>query len=192
MPSETRRPRNAEATRDAILQAAIRGFARAGYDGIGVREIAGDAGVTAMLVNRYFGSKQGLFAEAVDVAFAPPVIVPEGDQSLGRAAVEALVARSDATSDDMLPFLILLKSVSNPDAAVIVRDAIERHVGHRLAGRLPAPGRQIRGDVLLSVISGVLLMRRVVGTRALNTRSTQRLETLLEAVFDAVSATELD
>ncbi|HEV7965751.1 MAG TPA: helix-turn-helix domain-containing protein, partial [Actinoplanes sp.] len=57
------RPRNAAATRAAILASARRNFARAGYDGVGVREIAGGAGVTAMLVNRYFGSKEQLFAE---------------------------------------------------------------------------------------------------------------------------------
>ena len=34
------RQRNAAATRAAILQSARRAFARAGYDGAGVREIA--------------------------------------------------------------------------------------------------------------------------------------------------------
>jgi AcrR family transcriptional regulator len=39
---------------------AVRGvrFSHHGYDGIGVREIAQTAGVTGVLVNRYFGSKQ--------------------------------------------------------------------------------------------------------------------------------------
>ena len=59
------RRRNAAATREAILASARRAFARAGYDGAGVREIAAGAGVTAMLVNRYFGSKEQLFAEAI-------------------------------------------------------------------------------------------------------------------------------
>ncbi|HEX4225530.1 MAG TPA: TetR family transcriptional regulator [Pseudonocardiaceae bacterium] len=45
-------------------------FTASGYDGVGVREIAAGAGVTAMLVNRYFGSKEQLFAEAVDTSFA--------------------------------------------------------------------------------------------------------------------------
>ena len=71
MSTDSPRPRNAAATREAILDSAIRNFARAGYDGVGVREIAGDAGVTAMLVNRYFGSKEQLFIEAVEVSFAP-------------------------------------------------------------------------------------------------------------------------
>ena len=59
------RPRNAAATREAILNSARAAFARAGYDGAGVREIAAGAGVTAMLVNRYFGSKEQLFAEVI-------------------------------------------------------------------------------------------------------------------------------
>ena len=60
-----RRRRDAAATREAILEAATRRFATQGYERAGVREIAADAGVTAALVNRYFGSKEGLFAEVI-------------------------------------------------------------------------------------------------------------------------------
>jgi AcrR family transcriptional regulator len=191
MPSGLSRSRNATTTRQAILDSAIRNFARAGYDGVGVREIAGDAGVTAMLVNRYFGSKELLFAEAVETAFTPPVFIAENPEALARDAATALVARSAPDADDLAPFFIMLRSVSNPRSAEIVRGAIERHVGKRLARQLPSPGRQLRGDVALSVISGVLLMRRVVGTRALNGRKTDQLAELLEAVFDAVINTPL-
>ena len=48
---------------------------RAGYDGAGVREIAEGAGVTAMLVNRYFGSKEQLFAEVVAEIMTRPIIL---------------------------------------------------------------------------------------------------------------------
>ena len=63
-----RRRRDAAATREAILEAATRRFATQGYEHAGVREIAADAGVTAALVNRYFGSKEGLFAEVIERA----------------------------------------------------------------------------------------------------------------------------
>jgi AcrR family transcriptional regulator len=55
-----RRPRNAVATREAILHSALAAFSRHGYDGVGVREIARTAAVTGGLVNRYFGSKEQL------------------------------------------------------------------------------------------------------------------------------------
>ncbi|MEH3137788.1 MAG: TetR family transcriptional regulator [Mycolicibacterium neoaurum] len=186
------RRRDAAATREAILASAIRHFARAGYDGVGVREIAGDAGVTAMLVNRYFGSKEQLFAEAVDVSFTPGVFITEGSQSLTRDAATILVSRSASDADEVSPFLIMLRSASNPRATEVVRDAIERHVGRRLSSRLPEPGARLRSDVILSVISGVLLMRRVVGTGAMNRRTApDQLATLLEAVLDAIVETPL-
>src|ERR1700761_2340367 len=72
------RPRNAAATRAAILASARKAFAMAGYDGVGLREIAAGAGVTAMLVNRYFGSREQLFAEvSADTMRDPVILTPE-------------------------------------------------------------------------------------------------------------------
>jgi AcrR family transcriptional regulator len=185
------RPRNAAATRDAILASAIHNFARAGYDGVGVREIAGDAGVTAMMVNRYFGSKERLFAEAVDVSFTPPAVIAEQSGSFARDAATALVARTNPDAEPLEPFLIMLRSVSNPRGIEIVREGIERHVGRRLARQLPEAGRNVRNDVILSVISGVLLMRRVIATRALNDTDPDQLVKVLDAVFTAIVETPL-
>ncbi|MGW1737845.1 TetR/AcrR family transcriptional regulator [Nocardia sp. NPDC001965] len=181
------RPRNAAATRAAILHSAIRHFARSGYDGAGVRSIAQDAGVSAMMVNRYFGSKEQLFAEAVEVAFAPPAVITENSVSLAHDTAAALVARTHPDADPLEPFLIMLRSVSSPYAVEIVRDAIERHVGQRLSRQLPGPDSDLRGDITLSVIAGVLLMRRIVGTRALAEAGADRLTAILESVFTAVA-----
>ena len=63
------RPRNAQATRDAILAAARTLFTQHGFEGVGLREIAAQVGVNASLVNRYFGSKEALFTAAVDAPF---------------------------------------------------------------------------------------------------------------------------
>src|SRR5690606_34391291 len=54
---------NAAATRATILQAAKARCIEESYDRGGVRDIAGDAGVDAALISRYFGSKEELFAE---------------------------------------------------------------------------------------------------------------------------------
>lgn len=189
MPSAQPRPRNAAATRAAILQSAIEHFADAGYDGAGVRQIAKDAGVTAMLVNRYFGSKAQLFAEAVEIAFAPPVFVVEESDTVARNAAAALVSRTGPAGDPPKSFLIMLLSVSDPVAVRIVREAIERHVGQRLARQIDRPDRELRTELVLSVISGVLLMRSVVGTRALREGDPEDIAGILEAVFDAIIGT---
>jgi AcrR family transcriptional regulator len=185
------RPRNAAATREAILESAIRNFARSGYDGVGVREIAGDAGITAMMVNRYFGSKEQLFAEAVETSFAPPAVIAADSDALMHDAAVALVARTDPDADPLEPFLIMLKSVSSPRAVEIVRAAIERHVGQRLGAQLPEPVRQVRTDVMLSVVAGFLLMRRVILPRPRGEADPDHLVSLLEAVFTAIVETPL-
>jgi AcrR family transcriptional regulator len=185
--STEKRPRNAAATRDAILQSAIEAFARAGYDGVGVREIASDAGVTAMMVNRYFGSKEALFAEAVEAAFAPSVVVPEDSASLAHdAAVNVVAAANPGPA-----YLIMLRSVSNPRALEIVRDAISRHVGTRLLRQLPEPGRSLRNEVMLSVIAGIFMMRGVIATRDLAEADPASLQRLVEAVFTSIIETPL-
>lgn len=186
MPAARPRPRNAALTREAILQSAIRHFAEAGYDGVGVRQIAQDAGVTAMLVNRYFGSKEQLFAEAVETAFAPAVFVGDRSGDIAADAASALVTRTGPAGDPPKSFLIMLLSVSNPVAVRIVREAIERHVGQRLARQIDLPDRELRTDIALSVISGVLLMRSVVGTRALAEGDPQDIAAILESVFTAI------
>jgi len=186
MASDLPRPRNAAATREAILQSAIQHFARAGYDGVGVREIAADAGVTAMLVNRYFGSKEQLFTEAVETSFATPVFIAEGSDELAHDIAAALTTHSAPGVESVAPFLMMLRSVSNPAAVRIVRAGVARHAGRRLSRQLPEPASQLRSDVALAVISGVLLMRQVVGTRALSRSSAAQLETILEGVFAAI------
>lgn len=52
-------------TRDSILRAAVELFAERGYDGTTLRSITDKAGVDVAMVSHFFGSKQGLFNEAV-------------------------------------------------------------------------------------------------------------------------------
>jgi AcrR family transcriptional regulator len=181
------RRRNAASTRQAILDAAVAAFCQRGYDGVGVREIAADAGVTAMLVNRYFGSKEGLFEEVVEVVLAPPSVVPETPEDLVRRTVEALVARSAPAADAENPFQLTLLSAHNPRAAEIVRAAMLRHVVARLARLLPGDLAQERGEILLSVVMGIWMMRKVIGTPGLVAIPPGQLETQLTAMLAVIA-----
>ncbi|WP_433280894.1 TetR/AcrR family transcriptional regulator [Pseudonocardia xinjiangensis] len=186
------RPRNAAATRAAILESAVVAFTRSGYDGAGVREIAQAAGVTAMLVNRYFGSKEQLFREVVDVVLAPPTIVPEDSATLAHRVAETLTARTTPEAEHLDPFLLMLRSASNPRANEIVRTGIERYAGRRLAALLPGPRPDERSELLLSLIAGVWLLRKVVGTTALAAMEPADLTRRLEEVFGAAIAPDPD
>ncbi|MFW6051263.1 MAG: TetR/AcrR family transcriptional regulator [Myxococcota bacterium] len=65
-----RRERNADETRARILEAATAEFARKGYDGARLRDVAEAAGVHHALLHHYFGDKEGLFRAVVERAFA--------------------------------------------------------------------------------------------------------------------------
>jgi len=57
-------------TREAILIVALRIFAAKGYEAASMREIATEAGINHGLIRYYFGSKDRLWKDAVDRAFA--------------------------------------------------------------------------------------------------------------------------
>src|SRR3977135_4506544 len=64
---------DAPATLEQILDAAFRAFATYGYDGVAVRTLNRELGVSHNLIHQRFGSKQGLWYAAVDRAFSQQV-----------------------------------------------------------------------------------------------------------------------
>src|SRR3979409_567871 len=71
----TGRPKaqDAPATLEEILDAAFRAFATYGYDGVAVRTLNRELGVSHNLIHQRFGSKQALWYAAVDRAFGQQV-----------------------------------------------------------------------------------------------------------------------
>src|SRR5215831_16860854 len=83
-PSATRQGRRAvrtgrragdSGTREAILQAARAQFAEHGYDGATIRAIAAAAGVDPALVHHFYGSKESLFAAAMQLPVVPSEVI---------------------------------------------------------------------------------------------------------------------
>jgi AcrR family transcriptional regulator len=56
----------AEERKKQILKCATRVFAKKGYHGATTKAISEEAGIAEALIYRYFGSKKGLFTEAVE------------------------------------------------------------------------------------------------------------------------------
>jgi AcrR family transcriptional regulator len=71
----TGRPKaqDAPVTLEQILDAAFRAFATYGYDGVAVRTLNRELGVSHNLIHQRFGSKQDLWYAAVDRAFSQQV-----------------------------------------------------------------------------------------------------------------------
>ena len=64
---------DAPAALDEILAAALRAFATHGYEGVSVRTLNRELGVSHNLIHQRFGSKQGLWYSAVDRAFSQQI-----------------------------------------------------------------------------------------------------------------------
>jgi AcrR family transcriptional regulator len=180
------RRRDAAATRQAILDSARQAFARAGYEGAGVREIASGAGVTAMLVNRYFGSKEGLFSEVVADIMARPTILTQANlQSAapGTDMAAALVALTAADAAPLEGFQIMLRSASSSRAAEIGRVQLEKRYQRVLAAALRGDSAPQRAALILALVAGVQVMRQMIGLDALAKANPKALIAILGPVL---------
>ncbi len=64
---------DAVAIQEAILRAALEAFAQRGFDGVSVRELNRQIGVSHNLVHYYFRSKDALWRAAIDYGLRPTV-----------------------------------------------------------------------------------------------------------------------
>jgi AcrR family transcriptional regulator len=181
------RPRDADATRAAILASARRAFAAHGYDGAGVREIAAGAGVTAMMVNRYFGSKGKLFAKAVAATMAEPIILADenlhGPERAARMAL-ALVAITTPGETPLEGFQMLIRSAASEGAARIGRAEIDKRYQKLLTESLTGPRAAERAALVFALVAGVQFMRQSLELPALAKATPASLTALLTPLFE--------
>lgn len=156
------RGRNAAATRQAILEAARAAFMCDGYEQVGVREIAGRAGVDPALVNRYFGSKEGLFAEAVASKFDLRALFA-GDRATLGERLARYVLQKKSPHDGYDPLVALLRSTSCEAPARMLREALQEGFVKPLAALLEGPDALQRAELVGSTLLGLLVHRTVIG-----------------------------
>ncbi len=188
------RRRNAAATRAAILDSARQAFARAGYDGVGLREIAQGAGVTAMMVNRYFGSKERLFAEAIAETMAKTSVLTPIILDARASGAEIAAALINITKKDATPlegFQIMLRSASSERASEIGREQIENHHQRLIAAALSGDLAPQRAAVALSLIAGFQIMRQMIGLSPLTEAEPAALIKILAPLFQQLIGGEL-
>ncbi len=100
---------DADKTRAALLDAALRAFAERGFEGASIREITGAVGVGHNLVRHYFGSKEDLWRAAIRHGLEPAAarIVEMFDVGEARPLRPTLRAGLE---------LLMVEAAANPDA----------------------------------------------------------------------------
>lgn len=172
-------------TREQILVAARRRFASVGYDRATVRAIADEAGVDARLVHHYFGSKQRLFVEAVEIPVDPestilPLIAAQSDPA---AALAGFIAGMlEDPEYQRVSTGLIRAAAADPDAAALARDFLTLRIVGPVAEQLEADEADVRVSLLASQIAGLVLVRNILGLEPLASLGKARLTAALEPV----------
>jgi AcrR family transcriptional regulator len=182
--ARTGRRRGSPDTREAILVAARAAFAEQGYDGAGIRAIAGTAGVDPALVHHYFGTKEKLFLAAVAAPFDPGEVLPRvtgaGIDGFGERLVRTLLG-------------IWEDPVRGPAALALLRSAVRHDWSARmlrefLTNRVLRRGMQLLEiDPVEAPLRASLVASQIFGL--VGVRYALRIEPLASASVEDVVAT---
>lgn len=194
-------------TRQAILSSARSCFADHGYDGATIRAIAAGAGVDPALVHHFYGSKEALFAAAMQLPVVPSEVLAAalagtgasagscagaGAGSSAGAGTGELVIRAALgmweSADLRDTFLGLLRSaLTSEQAAAMLReflaDAILGPVALLAEGTDPADA-EYRAAMVASQVVGLALTRYVLAFGPVATASADDLAATMGPTLD--------
>jgi AcrR family transcriptional regulator len=156
------RPRDSAATRQALVDAGRTLFATVGYDATTVRAIADRAGVNQALLFRYFGNKEGLFAEAV-LGEALELLADAPRHDLLERTLVAVLDDEQGHAAEILMAVLRAAGSSQVGEAVRIRlgEAYSAAFASLVDTDDPADAA-VRADLLLAWLLGIALNRSVL------------------------------
>ena len=177
-PAPDARQRDAERTREALLDAALAEFGAKGLAGARTSEIAERAGVNKQLISYYFGGKEGLYKAILDRWYAQEAQLAETDISL-----EELVWRyfeAGHRQPDLQRLFIREELEQDPDAVEHepIADDIEDLRARQAAGEIADDLDPAFVLLVLqtAVLSGIVFPREVKRLMGMDPGSEEFLE----------------
>lgn len=169
--SRTGRRAGDSGTREAILQAARALFAEHGYDGATIRGIAAAATVDPALVHHFYGTKERLFAAAMELPVIPSEVITAAlagrapGESAGTHMVRSALALWESTELRGALQAMLRSALTSEQAAATLRgfiaEAILRPVAS-VAGGADPERTPFRASLVASQMLGLALSRYVL------------------------------
>ena len=201
-PARTRTGRRSgdSGSKAAILQAARAQFADRGYDGATIRAIAAAAGVDPALVHHFYGSKERLFAAAMELPAVPSEAITaalarrEPGTSLGTHMVRSALALWES-ADMRESFQAMLRSaLTSEQAAATLRDFIAESIlgpVASVAGGPDADRAPFRASLVASQMLGLAVARYVLQFGPVAQASPGELAAAIGPVVDRYLTAEL-
>lgn len=171
--------RNLEATRERILAAAAEIFAQSGYAQTSLRQIAARAGIAPSLVSRYFGTKAGLFEQALMHVVATNTVFTWDKARFGETMADLIPRRSNTNIT-----VALVLALADPETREIARRVFRAHMIQPLVDWLGPPDAEERAMELFSLMTGFTIHMHGLAPDPLPERSTQWLARTLQAIVD--------
>ena len=155
-----------QATRQRILQAGATLFSRTSFSSVPVRRIAAEAGVDASLINRYFGSKEGLFREILASALPKDLL----SSALGEAPRERLGETLVRAADELWSStkgagLIAIARRSLAGDSATVRDALLSTIVAQIRSLIDDSGStdpDLRASLVATQMLGLVVSRHLL------------------------------
>jgi AcrR family transcriptional regulator len=154
-------------TRDAILASARERFAEQGYDRVRMRDVAAEAGVDVALVTYHFGSKDGLFAAALEMptpmaALMADVLEHGALDDFAERFLSRVLEVWDREETGGALVALVRSAMSHPPAAERLRAFVQAELLARIAERLDVPDADRRAALFGSQLIGLMLYRHVL------------------------------
>jgi AcrR family transcriptional regulator len=154
-------------TREAILSAARKRFAEAGFDRASIRSIAGLAGVDPALVHHYFGTKQELLTAAVNLPVDPDFIrariAAAPMDRLGETIVRTVVGIWDSPIGT--PVIAAFRAILDGGNGALARNFLLEVILKDVRTRVDSPpgSGPTRVTLAVSQMAGLLIARKIIG-----------------------------
>ncbi|MDP5312843.1 TetR/AcrR family transcriptional regulator [Streptomyces poriferorum] len=185
-PGPRRRGRPARTTategpdaRTRILESARTEFAERGYDKTSVRGIAKAAGVDAALVHHYFGTKDEVFAAAIELSFEPALVVPailgSDKDGLGERLARFFIAVWENPASRTPLLAVLRSALTNEAAANVLRGFVLSRLLGRIAEQLDVPDPTFRAELAASHMVGIAMLRYVLRAEPLASADPEKI-----------------
>jgi len=155
-------PRRSDATRATILEAARRRFAAEGVRKATIRSIAADAAIDPSMVMRYYGSKEGLFAAAIDIDLGLPDLGAADPDTLGELLIQQFLRLWEQPPGNDILLTLLRSAVTDEGTADRFRHMFAEQVTPAVlrVGDPADAGR--RAGLIASQLLGLALCRYVL------------------------------
>jgi AcrR family transcriptional regulator len=160
------RPPGTSDARERILSSARELFARNGIGNTSIRAVAAGADVDSALVHHYFGTKEKLFAAAINVDVDPGTILgplrTAPVEDLGRALPAMILAMWESEAGAGL--MATLRSALAGEQIGIFRSFLREVVVTELAARVDEPPGTgvIRAEFVATQILGIAMARHIL------------------------------